>query len=99
MISVKVLPVFVFGMLVFGLQMGSQTIFLGLGQAKLSLFAALLRKVILLTPLALILPAVTQNVMGIYYAEPIADITAALICFAMLLLNYKKILSRGPAKH
>lgn len=98
-LSAKVLPVFVFGMLVFGLQMGSQTIFLGLGQAKLSLFAALLRKVILLTPLALILPAVTQNVMGIYYAEPIADITAALICFAMLLLNYKKILSRGPAKN
>lgn len=98
-LSAKVLPVFVFGMLVFGLQMGSQTIFLGLGQAKLSLFAALLRKVILLTPLALILPAVTQNVMGIYYAEPIADITAALICFAMLLINYKKILSRGPAKN
>ena len=98
-LSAKVLPVFVFGMLVFGLQMGSQTIFLGLGQAKLSLFAALLRKVILLTPLALILPAVTKNVMGIYYAEPIADITAALICFAMLLLNYKKILSRGPAKN
>ena len=98
-LSAKVLPVFVFGMLVFGLQMGSQTIFLGLGQAKLSLFAALLRKVILLTPLALILPAVTQNVMGIYYAEPIADITAALICFTMLLLNYKKILSRGPAKN
>lgn len=98
-LSAKVLPIFVFGMLIFGLQMGSQTIFLGLGQAKLSLFAALLRKVILLTPLALILPAVTKNVMGIYYAEPIADITAALICFTMLLINYKKILAKAPGKN
>ena len=52
----KVMPVFMAGMLIFGLQNGIQPTFLGLGQAKISLFIALLRKVILLVPLALIFP-------------------------------------------
>ena len=52
----KVLPVYIAGMAIFGLQSGVQSSFLGLGQAKISLFIALLRKVILLIPLALILP-------------------------------------------
>ena len=42
----KVMPVFMAGMLIFGLQNGIQPTFLGLGQAKISLFIALLRKVI-----------------------------------------------------
>ncbi len=89
---VKVLPVFVAGGLIFGLQMASQTSFLALGQAKISLFIALLRKVILLIPLAILLPMRFQ-VMGIYWAEPIADITAASICFVLFLLKINKILS------
>ena len=64
----KIMPVFVCGMLVFGVQMSSQTTFLALGQAKTSLFIALLRKVILLIPLAIILPKLTGDVMFIYYA-------------------------------
>lgn len=52
----KVLPVYIAGMSVFGVQSGVQSSFLGLGQAKISLCIALLRKVILLIPLALILP-------------------------------------------
>ena len=47
-IVAKVLPVYIAGMAIFGLQSGVQSSFLGLGQAKISLFIALLRKVILL---------------------------------------------------
>lgn len=65
----KVLPVYIAGMSVFGVQSGVQSSFLGLGQAKISLCIALLRKVILLIPLALILPRFF-GVMGVYYAEP-----------------------------
>ncbi len=54
----KVMPIFMAGIAVFGIQMGCQTTFMGLGQAKISLFIALLRKVILLIPLALILPEI-----------------------------------------
>lgn len=90
----QVMPIFMSGIFMFGIQMGCQTTFLGLGQAKFSLFIALLRKVILLIPLAIILPKTTGSVMGIYYAEPISDITAAAITGLLFLFARKKILSR-----
>ena len=68
----KTMPVFFAGIWAFGAQMACQTTFMALGQAKTSLFLALLRKIILLIPLALILPRMLGGVMGIYIAEPIA---------------------------
>ena len=89
----RVLPVFVFGMLIFGLQMSCQTTFMALGQAKISLFIALLRKVILLIPFAIIFPAAMGgDVMGVYYAEPAADIIAVVICTTIFARTFKKIL-------
>ena len=89
----KVLPVYIAGMSVFGVQSGVQSSFLGLGQAKISLCIALLRKVILLIPLALILPRFF-GVMGVYYAEPVADILSVLTAGTLFLLNIRKILSK-----
>lgn len=90
----KVMPIFMAGIWIFGLQIGCQTIFMGLGQAKFSLFLALLRKIILLIPLALLLPIVTGgDVISIYFAEPISDITAATVAGILLLVTRKKILS------
>ncbi|MDY3918912.1 MAG: MATE family efflux transporter [Candidatus Limivivens sp.] len=88
----QVIPIYMAGMLVFGLQVSIQPVFLALGQAKISLFIATLRKIILLIPLALILP-LKFGVMGIYYAEPLADVTAALIATGLFLVNIRKILS------
>lgn len=93
----KILPVFVCGMLVFGVQMSSQTTFLALGQARISLFIALLRKVILLIPLAIILPELTGDVMFIYYAEPISDVTSALTCGILFACLFGKILNRSKS--
>lgn len=90
-----VLPVFVCGLLVFGVQMSGQTTFLALGQAKVSLFIALLRKVILLIPLAVILPKVTGSAMSIYYAEPISDIISAVTCGILFACLFGKILQKG----
>ena len=70
---------------------------MGLGQAKISLFIALLRKVILLIPLALILPKFF-GVMGIYYAEPISDITAATTATIIFLCVRKRIVSEDALK-
>ena len=86
------MPVFMFGMLFFGLQMGIQPTFLGLGEAKLSLFIALLRKVLLLVPLAIILPKFF-GVWGIYYAEPISDILSATIATLLFIFNIRRILT------
>ncbi|MEG0805456.1 MAG: MATE family efflux transporter [Lachnospiraceae bacterium] len=93
----KVMPIFMFGMIFFGIQMTCQTTFMALGQAKLSLFVALFRKVLLLVPLALILPKVTGNVMGIYYSEPISDIISVVTCGVLFLINFKTILSKCPS--
>ncbi len=88
----KVMPVFMAGMLVFGLQNGIQPTFLALGQARVSLFIAVLRKIILLIPLAIILPRFF-GVMGVYYAEPVSDVISATTASVLFLLNIRKILS------
>ena len=93
-LTAKVLPVFCFGMFVFGIQTGCQNTFIGLGQAKISLCFALLRKVVLLIPLALILPRVGDlGVWGVYLSEPIADVLSATSIGITFLFSYKKILS------
>lgn len=87
----RVMPVFMCGMLIFGVQMSCQTTFLALGQAKVSLFVALLRKVILLIPLAIILPRITGSAMSIYYAEPISDVISAVTCGILFASLFGKI--------
>ncbi|MDO5362760.1 MAG: MATE family efflux transporter [Eubacteriales bacterium] len=93
----KVMPIFMSGIWIFGIQMGCQMTFMGLGQAKISLFLALLRKVILLIPLAIVLPKFF-GVIGIYYAEPISDITSALTAGTIFLLVRNKIVSEEALK-
>lgn len=87
------MPVFLVGMLFFGIQQGIQPTFLALGQAKVSLLIALLRKVILLVPLALIFP-LFWGVRGVYYAEPVSDIVSVLVASALFLANINRILSK-----
>lgn len=68
-----------------------QIFFAGTGQAKKSLFNALLRKMIILIPLAIALSNLF-GVMGIFYAEPIADVTSATTSGILLHLTMKKLL-------
>ena len=88
----RVMPIFFGGIWAFGAQLACQTTFMALGQARTSLFLALLRKVILLVPLAIILPRVTGSVMGIYAAEPIADALASATTLTLFLSRRKKLL-------
>lgn len=87
------MPLFVSGMLVFGIQMGIQPTFMALGQAKISLFIAALRKIILLVPLAIILP-MSLGTFGIYLAEPVSDIVSATVAAILFAVNINKILTR-----
>ncbi len=89
--------IYFIGLGIFGIQMACQQTLLGLGQAKISLFIALLRKVILLIPLVLILSSV-MGVKGAFIAEPVSDITSALTALTVFTLNFRKILERGPRK-
>lgn len=89
----KKMPIFMCGMLVFGVQMSIQPTVLALGQAKISLFLATLRKIILLVPLALILPCFL-GVDGVYLAEPISDVISALTAAVLFLVCIRRILSQ-----
>ena len=87
------MPVFLGGMTIFGLQRACQNMFVALGQARISIFIALLRKAILLIPLALILPNF-MGVTGVYAAEAISDATAAICCTLLFFGQFPKILGR-----
>lgn len=81
------------GMFIFGAQIACQQTFLALGQAKISLLLALLRKVILLVPLIFILPMFMKNgLQAVLIAEPVADIVACFTTIISFSIFYKKVL-------
>ena len=83
------------GMGIFGMQLSCQQTFLSLGEAKISLFLALLRKMILLVPLIFILPAFMKDgLTAVLLAEPIADIIACLTTTTMFTIFFKKKFSK-----
>ena len=92
-IAVWTLRVYAAGMFMLGVQNACQQTFVALGQAKISLFLALLRKIILLIPLILILPHFIANqVLAVFLAEPAADILAALTTGGMFFRRFPRIL-------
>ena len=79
----------------FGIQIACQQTFIAIGNAKVSLFLAVLRKVILLIPLIFILPSIINNkVMAVYLAEPIADGIAVSVTITLFLIYFKKALKK-----
>ena len=79
----------------FGIQMAVQQTFVSLGQAKISLFIACLRKIILLIPLIFILPNFfSDKVFGVFLAEPVSDFISVTVASILFLININKILTR-----
>lgn len=76
---------------IFGVQIACQQTFIALGNAKASLFLAVLRKIILLIPLIYILPHFfTNKVFGVFLAEPVADMLAVCTTACMFAIQFKK---------
>ena len=76
----------------FGAQIACQQTFIALGNAKTSVFLALLRKVLLLIPLIFILPQFISNqVLAVFIAEPIADIIAVSTTAILFTREYKRL--------
>ena len=81
-----------------GFQRSCQQAFVALGQAKISLVMALLRKVILLIPLIFILPHFfADKAFAVFLAEPVADIAAAAVTTFMFFRFFIKML-KGAEK-
>ena len=93
------LRIYMAGIFAFGAQIACQQSFMALGQAKISLFLACLRKIILLIPLIFILPLFISNkVLAVFLAEPVSDITAAAVTTVVFLTRFNKILKGSVRK-
>lgn len=90
--------------LLLGAQVACQQTFIALGNAKVSLFLALLRKVFLLIPLIYILPSITTTflsnfftkpqVAAVFLAEPVADVIAVTTTVIMFRIHFKRIMKK-----
>lgn len=77
---------------IFGIQIACQQTFIAIGNAKKSVFLAILRKIILLIPLIFILPLFISNqTFAVFLAEPIADVIAVLITATMFYQTYSSL--------
>ena len=73
-------------------QTGFQQSFVALGEAKISLFLALERKIFLLIPLIFILPHFfADKLFAVFLAEPVADVLAAATTTVLFLIRFRNI--------
>ena len=76
---------------IFGVQIACQQSFIALGNAKTSLFLALLRKVILLIPLIYIIPMfMSDKTTAVFIAEPVADLLAVTTTSIIFFIQFRK---------
>ena len=78
--------------LLMGVQIACQQTFIALGNARTSVFLALLRKVLLLIPLIYILPHFFANkVFAVFLAEPVADFVAVTMTAILFFREYRRL--------
>lgn len=92
-ISVRSMRIYMAASLLFGIQISCQQTFIALGNARTSVFLAVLRKIILLIPLIYILPIFFENkVDAVFLAEPVADVIAVTVTSLMFFRQFKNVL-------
>ena len=84
----KVIRIYFGGMFLFGIQIACQMTFVSLGNAPASVIVAVVRKFVLLLPLIYIMPRLAEDpTIGVYMAEPIADVIA--VTFTTILFSFQ----------
>ena len=80
--------------LLMGIQISCQQTFIAFGNAKISIFLACFRKIIVLIPLIFILPLwISNQTFAVFLAEPIADFIAVSTTMTLFYKNFKKTVS------
>ena len=93
--TAPMLKIYLGGLFLFGIQIACQITFTSLGKAVNSIIVAVVRKFVLLLPLIYIMPHVVSNpTIGVYIAEPIADIIAVLFTSVLFTFQFKKALAQ-----
>ena len=91
--SARALRIYMGGVVIFGIQVACQMAFISLGKALSSIIVAVVRKFVLLLPLIYIVPYfVADKTMGVYLAEPVADILAVLFTAILFSFQFRKAL-------
>ena len=88
--SVRFMKVFLFMITFTGVQIISSNFFSAIGKPLKGVFLSLTRQVIFLIPLLIILP-LYLGIDGIMYSGPVSDTIAAIVCFSMVMIEFKKI--------
>ncbi len=77
---------------IFGIQIACQQTFIAIGNAKTSVFLAVLRKVLVLIPLIFILPMFIENqAFAVFLAGPIADTIAVSVTATLFYQTYRRL--------
>ena len=93
--SEKMMRIYFGAMVIFGIQIACQMTFVSMGNAPSSVMVAVVRKFVLLIPLIFILPhLVSEPVVGVYLAEPIADVIAVTFTVILFSTQFRKSLHR-----
>lgn len=91
----KALRIYCGVLCIFGIQIASQMAFVSTGNAPCSIIVAVVRKFVLLLPLIYVMPLLVSNkTMGVYLAEPVADIMAVTFTAILLLYNLRNHLPK-----
>lgn len=84
--GVPALHIYFFGFCFMALQFTGQSVFVALGKAKRATFFSLLRKAFIVVPLTILLPHVNGlGTDGVFWAEPISNLTGGCACFFTML--------------
>ena len=91
----KALRIYCGVMFLFGIQIACQMTFVSIGNAPCSIIVAVVRKFVLLLPLIYIMPNFVANkTMGVYLAEPVADVIAVTFTAILFAVQFKKSLKK-----
>ena len=80
---------------IFGIQIACQMTFVSTGNAPCSIIVAIVRKFVLLLPLIYLMPKLIENkTMGVYLAEPVADVIAVTFTAVLFAIQFRKSLKK-----
>ena len=93
--TAKALRIYCAALGLFGIQIACQMAFVSLGNALCSMTVAIVRKFVLLLPLIFLMPRlVADKTMGVYMAEPVADVLAVSFTAVLFFVMFRKAMQK-----
>ena len=97
--TAKALRIYCAGLGLFGIQIACQMTFVSLGNALCSMVVAIMRKIVLLLPLIYLMPVlISDKTMGVYMAEPVADVLAVTFTAILFFIVFRKAMKKLEEK-